>query len=206
MAKINDEQTLREKKKKYRQEHAEEIREYKRRYRQINKERIREYNRKYSREHMKEYAKKYRETHKERAKENNKKWYAENRGKVKEYVCSHRDKYKTYQHTRRAKRNLLSASYTVADWERCKKYFDNKCAYCGKEKPLQQEHFIPLLKGGEYTVNNIVPACGECNTSKHYADFFVWYPQQLFYSKTRERRLLKYLNYKNGLQQLRLIV
>ena len=43
----------------------------------------------------------------------------------------------------------------------------NGCAYCGVVgKPLQRDCVLPLSRGGRYTLDNIVPACGSCNTSK----------------------------------------
>jgi 5-methylcytosine-specific restriction endonuclease McrA len=105
-------------------------------------------------------------------------------------------------------RNLRSLPHTLTDaeWEEIKRHFGHKCAYCGKKRPLQREHFIPLSKGGEYTHNNIIPACAECNWSKLDRDFNEWYPAQPFYSEARERRILRYLNYDGNMQQLRLLV
>ena len=41
------------------------------------------------------------------------------------------------------------------------------CAYCGVvDKPLQRDCVLALSRGGRYTLENIVPACGSCNTSK----------------------------------------
>jgi 5-methylcytosine-specific restriction endonuclease McrA len=41
------------------------------------------------------------------------------------------------------------------------------CAYCGVTgKPLQRDCVLPLSNGGRYTLDNIVPACRSCNTSK----------------------------------------
>ena len=41
------------------------------------------------------------------------------------------------------------------------------CAYCqGVLKPLQRDCVQALSRGGRYTLENIVPACGSCNTSK----------------------------------------
>ena len=41
------------------------------------------------------------------------------------------------------------------------------CAYCGAVgKPLQRDCVLALSRGGRYTLDNIVPACGSCNTSK----------------------------------------
>jgi 5-methylcytosine-specific restriction endonuclease McrA len=41
------------------------------------------------------------------------------------------------------------------------------CAYCGAtEKALQRDCIMALSRGGRYTLDNIVPACGSCNASK----------------------------------------
>lgn len=73
----------------------------------------------------------------------------------------------------------LWTTTTYRGWEnsaqQIKKYFNNRCAYCGKELPLQQDHFIALSKGGEYSKNNIVPSCQSCNGSKGAKEFETWY-------------------------------
>jgi 5-methylcytosine-specific restriction endonuclease McrA len=41
------------------------------------------------------------------------------------------------------------------------------CAYCGAtDRPLQRDCVLALSRGGRYTLDNIVPACGRCNASK----------------------------------------
>lgn len=41
------------------------------------------------------------------------------------------------------------------------------CAYCGAtDKPLQRDCVLALSRGGRYTIDNVVPACPSCNTSK----------------------------------------
>lgn len=105
---------------------------------------------------------------------------------------------------RRARESKLAYTFSISEWEYCKMKFDNKCAYCGRESPLHQEHFIALSKSGEYTHNNILPACRSCNASKNNKDFFEWYPKYRHYSKKREKFILEYLNYKNNKQQLAL--
>ena len=41
------------------------------------------------------------------------------------------------------------------------------CAYCGvADKALQRDCVLAISRGGRYTLENIVPACGSCNTSK----------------------------------------
>lgn len=159
--------------------------------------------------------------------ENKKKYYAQNRAKILEYKKEYYDnnrkeilkyksrygkenkeKLKIRNHRRDAEKQKLEHNFTKKEWEECKKHFEYKCAYCGEKLLLTQEHFIALHNGGEYTKNNIIPACRSCNSSKQDKDFFVWYPKQKFYNKNRELKILKYLNYNKStkLQQLALII
>lgn len=41
------------------------------------------------------------------------------------------------------------------------------CAYCGAtDRALQRDCVQAISRGGRYTLENVVPACGACNTSK----------------------------------------
>jgi HNH endonuclease len=41
------------------------------------------------------------------------------------------------------------------------------CAYCGAtDRPLQRDCVLAISRGGRYTLDNVVPACGACNASK----------------------------------------
>jgi 5-methylcytosine-specific restriction endonuclease McrA len=41
------------------------------------------------------------------------------------------------------------------------------CAYCGiSGRPLQRDCVLAISRGGRYTLDNVVPACGPCNASK----------------------------------------
>ena len=63
--------------------------------------------------------------------------------------------------------------------------FDHCCAYCGTQCDLQVEHVIPISKGGEHHLGNIVPACATCNYSKRSAPVEQWYKAQPFFAETR---------------------
>jgi 5-methylcytosine-specific restriction endonuclease McrA len=53
-----------------------------------------------------------------------------------------------------------------AQWDALREAWGG-CAYCGVfDKPLQRDCVLALSRGGRYTLDNIVPACGSCNTSK----------------------------------------
>ena len=49
------------------------------------------------------------------------------------------------------------------------------CAYCGAtDQPLQRDCVLPISRGGRYTLDNVVPACRSCNTSKCNAEVTGW--------------------------------
>lgn len=49
------------------------------------------------------------------------------------------------------------------------------CAYClAIDKPLHRDCVLALSRGGRYTLDNIVPACGPCNTSKCNDEVTAW--------------------------------
>jgi len=161
------------------------------------KECIYKENRKYSDDHMEEsyeWEKKYREKNKEMIKIRSHNYNLNNRD-IKT-ACNQRYK---------ARKKLLPNDLTVQQWLDIKQVFSNRCAYCGKNLPLAQEHFIACSKGGEYTNNNIIPSCQCCNSSKGNKDFFNWYKKHKYYSSKREKLILNFLGYKNGVQQLKII-
>lgn len=52
-----------------------------------------------------------------------------------------------------------------------KKAWGYKCAYCNcTPTALTQDHVVPVTKGGEHTISNIVPACQSCNSAKGNRD------------------------------------
>ncbi len=49
------------------------------------------------------------------------------------------------------------------------------CAYCGAEGvAFQKDCVLALSRGGRYTLDNIVPACGSCNASKCNEEVTAW--------------------------------
>ena len=200
--------------KKYRDENPEKIKEQRDRrrerqqytnklWREKNKERISKYRKWYYegnadilRNHAKEYHKKNRDTRKKYQQ----KYRAENIEYIRERRRQHYLENKTqnliYRRTRIAREKGLDADYSKEIWELAKKHFNNSCAYCGEVgEVLHQEHLVPVVSGGGYTRNNIIPSCPRCNNSKYALVFEDWYPEQPFYSKKRELKILKYLGF-----------
>lgn len=49
------------------------------------------------------------------------------------------------------------------------------CAYCGAADGVpQRDCVLPISRGGRYTVDNVVPACRSCNSSKCNAEVTGW--------------------------------
>lgn len=215
----NNKEKVIEQCKLYRQENKTKIAEHKKQYFKENKTWLLAHTKIYknnNKEIIKEKNKRYREENKKliliRCKiyrMNNKdkihKYYQENKDKISDYKRRNRDKYTAIEQRRRARKKELPSTLTPEQWENIKTVFNNTCAYCGSKSKLDQEHFVPVSKGGEYTHNNIIPACRRCNSSKNNSDFFGWYHQQKFYSKIRENKILKFLNYYKNKQQLKFI-
>ncbi|MDU0441539.1 HNH endonuclease [Staphylococcus haemolyticus] len=103
------------------------------------------------------------------------------------------DKIYALNHSRRIRERQLIRNFTSKHWEEALIYFDNKCAYCLNETVLTRDHFIPIINGGNHTVDNIVPACKSCNCSKQDKDFDVWYEQTPFYNMEQKEKIYNYL-------------
>lgn len=139
--------------------------------------------------------------------EKRRRYYQQNAEKIKRkaslWVKENRDRHALHGATRRSLKENVDATFTIkqrgAAWE----YFGNSCAYCGSKERLTEDHVVPLSRGGEYTHNNIIPACKKCNCSKHNEDMFEWYKKSKHFSQKRFNKILSFLNYtKDGTQQL----
>jgi len=102
----------------------------------------------------------------------NKKWQKDN----KEYLANYRKKYrneinpngvKAWEENRRAYKKG-SGYVSKKEWEDILQKYNHSCFYCKRTGiPLEQEHKIPLSRGGKHEAGNVVPACRSCNASKY---------------------------------------
>jgi 5-methylcytosine-specific restriction endonuclease McrA len=77
---------------------------------------------------------------------------------------------------RKRKRRMerVENDLSAAEWTALKAAWGG-CAYCGSAGvPLQKDCVQALSRGGRYTLDNIVPACGSCNASKSNAEVTGW--------------------------------
>ncbi len=141
-------------------------REYQRKLRKVKGETVREYYRQYERtSKAKTWRRQYVQTEKGRK--------------------LHRAANKASRHRRRVliygKRGNVSPEEWATVLEMYTDHRGTMCAYCYKiiEKPTM-DHIEPLAGGGRHEIENVVPACGSCNSSKGAKPLLRWmYDKQI---------------------------
>ena len=69
---------------------------------------------------------------------------------------------------------LVEHDLTPEQWATLQELWGG-CAYCGvDDRALQRDCVQPISRGGRYTLDNIVPACGPCNASKSNDEVTSW--------------------------------
>ena len=102
----------------------------------------------------------------------NRKSYIRHAAKRRQYIKKWRkdnpDKRLATEKKRRARKyGTHCSTLTTSQWKAIKKYWRDRCAYCGtKPKRLTQDHVTPLSKRGTHTASNVVPSCQLCNSKK----------------------------------------
>lgn len=182
----------------YRADNSEKIAESKRVYGEKNRTKIAAYNHEYYKQNksksINERCRKYHAENREAINARKRKIYADNRDAInsrrRKYVAAHPEigiaasrRYRknhpdisahdrAASHRRAARKRNLESTLTDEQWQKIVAIHFGRCHYCGiKSDKLHQEHKIPVVKGGGYTAENIVPACSRCNQSKHTKDY-----------------------------------
>jgi hypothetical protein len=155
--------------KNYRQKHGQPAldkhaaveRARRRRLGDMYREQDRERNKR-RREYRVNYSRQYYQANKETFKEKHREWRQNNPQTRNE----RRYRYRT-------RKEGLPATLTISEWEAIRDGFDHRCVYCNRQMSrLVKEHTIPVIQGGGYTAENILPACQSCNSRKHTSTGF----------------------------------
>jgi len=137
-----------EARRKYQEEHREQISEYKKKWAANNKETV--------------AASKldYYERNRDEVIARSKKWVEDNPIKVRLAKADNRRK-------RRAARHAGRGCFTAEEFKALCERYGNRCLACdGIEASLEADHVVPLTKGGSDNISNIQPLCGSCNRKK----------------------------------------
>jgi hypothetical protein len=115
-----------------------------------------------------------------------------------EYQRKNREQFRKYSEDHRFHKKH---DITKREWELCKQYFNNACAYCemtlGKHIELFNEdlHKEHVLNEGLNDLSNCIPSCRLCNSSKNVKDTAEWYGQDNpVYSEERLCKINRWLS------------
>lgn len=188
--------------RRYNEIHKNERRAYFKKYEEQNKDKIRAYRQEWyaqNRERLLPIRKAWNDAHKDEHREYYKEYNKANKDHLRVLRHNHyennKEKSFAYAQERRARKRGAPSGMTESDWEYAIQFFENRCAYCGSETDkLTREHVVPLVNGGGYTKDNIIPVCLCCNLSKNKKTLGEWYPKQPFYTKEKEENIIKYIN------------
>jgi 5-methylcytosine-specific restriction endonuclease McrA len=141
-------------------DNKEKILQYKKNYRKT--ERSKEYQREYQKsEKYKQNRKKYKEKNKEKLNNLNALWRKTDKGKASVIASSSK--------RRAIKKDGKVTSDQVLEIKKKAKV----CYWCGrvlKGKKIHIDHYVPLSKGGEHAIENLVVSCSTCNLLKSSRD------------------------------------
>jgi len=85
---------------------------------------------------------------------------------VRRYKVPRPLKRATYLGARRAAAKA-AGTLTPEEWQRICAWSRFACSYCLKKHPqIQQEHRVPITRGGKHEASNICLGCPPCNARK----------------------------------------
>jgi 5-methylcytosine-specific restriction endonuclease McrA len=160
-------------------------------YRRKNSESIKVYNKEYRIENKESVAAKDKEYH-----DKNKERYSILR---KEYLEKNKDKLRAQAHISRSEKLGLPYQLTETDITSLYSYFNNQCPITGSED-VQVDHFIPIAKGGETSLKNLILLKRNLNATKWISNPFEWAVRKLSVDELKRfEKVIEYLAEKNCL-------
>ena len=92
---------------------------------------------------------------------------------------------------RKVRMGRVEHDLTVEQWSAVTAAWGG-CAYCGAtDRPLQRDCVLAISRGGRYTLDNVVPACGPCNASKCNDEVTGWMRRKRLDERAFLRRLIE---------------
>ncbi len=152
-------------------------------YRLKNKAKVSEYMKAWhhkNRAEMKVKHKAYYEKNREAHLAQKRAYYVANRTKLRAYAKANRHVARKNEDIRRARKAKAEVGdlKLITKWrESWRKKSRVRCYWCGEQIPGKSgsvDHIRPLARGGAHVIDNLVIACGSCNSKKHARDLTKW--------------------------------
>ena len=121
-------------------------------------------------------AKQWKLDNKEKVSLSSSKYFQENKQAIYEYQSlwrkTNKNKLADYFNNRRAK-FLENGSFEISE-KFLRKLYNSPCVACGSRDRIEQDHIIPLARGGMHSEGNLQPLCRSCNASKSKKLMIEW--------------------------------
>lgn len=150
--------------------------EYSKLYRSVFREKLAENQREYYKKHgeiQRNASNRWKQNNKDKTKKLYKIWAEKNseylKQKIKKYYDLNPMKSKERGRISRSKSFGFKKTFNECDFKAKLEQQNFKCFYCGKHidyTNCTRDHYIPLIKGGSDTIENIVACCKSCNSKK----------------------------------------
>ena len=107
---------------------------------------------------------------------------------------------------RAIRENFADRNFGKPQMKEVLKFFGSEtpeCSFCGSQDVKRWDHLVPVRKGGDTVLGNMVLSCARCDDSKQDLDYEVWMRGSSQYSPTSqgvpdlEDRILKIKSYVN---------
>ena len=118
---------------------------------------------------------------KERSRRQARAWYRQNRERALAHKKVDPSAIANNRHQaskRRARLEDIGGQISPRDWSRLQIRYRGQCAYCHQAQATEQDHVIPISRGGNHTIGNVLPACRPCNRSKQAHLLVEWRTRQ----------------------------
>lgn len=161
---VNNKEKIKEKDRLYNKNNNEYVTKKKREYYQKNKDKVYKQN------------KAYRDNNKEKVQDRFRLYYQKNKEEIAKKAKEYRktDKWKISVKNSHYKRRTITKKGDATSEQLSELQQNAKvCYWCNKplkNKVVHVDHYIPLSKGGEHTLSNLVISCDTCNLKKHAKD------------------------------------
>lgn len=97
------------------------------------------------------------------------------RAYAREYLQKNPEKMREVRLRRKGRLKTQGPGLLERDWIRLCRRYGGRCAYCDcRPQKLTQDHVIPLSRGGNHSIGNILPACTTCNSKKKTKFIVEW--------------------------------